>query len=142
MLTRRIVMWVSCVVLLGCGGSTGLHPVSGTVMVNGEPMMAGSVTLHPDGTRGNSSLEICGGRVRDGKYEILTGQKRGAPPGFYRVVVVSTNYSGDNPPPKGPTAEMPRSLIDPKYSSPGTTPLGFEVTAKPVDHAYDLQVTK
>ena len=128
---------------IGCSSqSPKMYPVSGEVSIQGEPMQAGSVTLHPDGSRGNRSLEIAGGQVNSGKYQIFTGERRGAPPGFYKVLVISTNFSGDNPPPMGPTAQMPRSLIDPKYGQPGQTPLALEVVAEPDPGAYDLEVTK
>ena len=128
---------------MGCSSqSAKMYPVSGEVTIHGEPMEAGNVTLHSDGSRGNLSQEIAGGRVKNGKYEIFTGQRRGAPPGFYKVLVISTNFSGDNPPPMGGTAPMPRSLIDPKYGQLGGTPLALEVVAEPDAGAYDLEVTK
>ena len=126
----------------GCSSKSGLYPVSGFVTVDGETLAAGSVTLHADGTRGNTSLEIGAGKIQDGEYEIFTGQDRGVAAGFYKVLVVSTNFSGDNPPPRGGTAPMPRSLINRKYGELARTPLSFEVVAEPAEGAYDLEVSK
>ncbi len=123
-------------------GSAKLYPVSGIVTVNGSPLAAGSVTLYADVARGNATMEIPGGEIKNGKYELFTGQKAGAPAGFYKVVVISTTFSGKKIPTKGATAQMPRSLINVKYGDPGRTPLTFEVVAGPEAGAYDLEVTK
>lgn len=138
--------WGACLTALallagGCGsGDSGLVPVAGAVTVGGAPLDAGSVTFLPDASRGNTSQDVPVGTVSKGRYELTTRNKKGAPPGAYKVIVVSDNLSGDNPPPKGATAEMPRSKINPRYGDPAGTPLRKDVTAKPAEGAYDLDL--
>jgi hypothetical protein len=121
------------------GGSANCYPVSGEVMVDGKPLPMGSVTLYADSGKGNTSKEVPVGEIKEGRYEIFTGKRRGAPLGVYKVIVVS----GDKvPQPTGGTAELPKSLIDTKYGDPKRTPLVVEVVERPPPGAYDLKVTK
>ena len=126
---------------MGCN-SGGLVPVTGSVTMEGTALKTGSVTLYPDESKGNTSQEISTGEIVDGKYEIFTNRKRGAPPGAYKVVVVSTNYSGGAGPQKGATAEPPISFIADKYGNKQSTPLSFEVIKNAAAGTYDLKVTK
>jgi hypothetical protein len=127
----------------GCGSGQGnLVPVAGIVTLDGEQLPGGSVSFHPDASRGNTSQEIPVGTIVNGKYELSTRSQRGAPPGWYQVVVISDNFSGSKAPPKGATAELPKSVIHLKYTQPGTTPLTREVTAQPPPKAYDLEVSR
>lgn len=128
---------------IGCSSQSSiLYPVAGKVTVDGEPMEAGSVALHPKGSTHAQSQYIAAGKVKKGRYEIFSGQRRGASPGFYKVLVVSTNFSGNPAPPTGGTIPMPKSLIDPIYGQLGKTPLSIEVVADPEAGAYDLEVTE
>jgi hypothetical protein len=137
-------VWVAaCAVLLsGCGGSGTLVPVSGEVLLDGSPLKAGSVSFHADATKGNTSQDIAAGQVNDGKFELYTGNKKGARPGAYKVVVVASEFSGKDPPPKGITAPVPKMLIHLKYTQASTTPLSAEVVERPAEGAYTFKVTK
>lgn len=127
----------------GSGSSATLYPVSGDVKVDGKALAQGAVTLYSDGAKGNASKEIPVGEIKEGRYEIFTGKRRGAPVGVYKVVVVSTNFSGGNAPaPTGGTMELPKSFINEKYGDQKRTPLVIEVVEKAPDGAYDLKVTK
>jgi hypothetical protein len=120
-----------------------LVPVSGAVTLDGKPLPVGDVTFQPAAGLGDANQEVPVGKIRDGKYELSTRGKKGAPLGKYKVVVVSNNFSGDNSPrPRGGTNEPPKSFINLKYTSAATTPLSKEVVDKPAPDAYDLQVTK
>lgn len=145
-LWRGVLGCACCLVALaplGCGGGPGnLVSVAGEVTLDGQPLAGGNVALHPDRAAGNQSMEIPVGQIKDGKYDITTGKHRGAPPGAYRVTVVSDNFSGGKAPPKGATAEAPKSLINTMYKDPSRTPLKYEVVAKPLAGAYDLKVTR
>jgi len=134
---------VLTLLVVGCGGSgPKLVPVSGTVMLDTQPLKAGNVQFVPDATR-NKSEEIAIGEIRDGKYELSTRGKKGAPLGWYKVVIHSDQFSGDSAAmPKGGTMEMPKSLINLKYTTPGTTPLSVEVVESPGPDAYTFKVTK
>ncbi len=129
------------VLACGCGDSSGLIPVAGTVSLDGRPAKAGSLQFHPNGGKGNPSLDIYSAEIVDGKYEVLTTTgKKGAAPGSYKVCVFIDNFSGGNVPPMGGTAQMPKSLIPTKYNNKETTPLSVEVKANPAPGAYDLHV--
>ena len=119
------------------------HPVQGVVLLNGQPIKVtnGHVMLKPDSSRGNTTmLEPSGVIDADGKYQIFTGSRRGAPPGWYRVIVTGT---GEPPKPKkGADHSRPiaNSLVAPKYGQEKTTPLSIEVVASPQPGAYDLKI--
>lgn len=136
-----LLAWAS----IGCGSGnrSTLYPVSGEVKVDGKPLAVGSVTLYADGSKGNDSKEIPVGEIKEGRYEIFTGKRRGAPPGVFKVVVVSNNFTGEKvPPPTGGTFELPKSFIHEKYGDQNRTPLVVEVVEKAPDGAYDLKVSR
>jgi hypothetical protein len=131
-----------CLGFAGCGSAgDGLVPVAGTVTVDGNLLEAGSVTFIPDAGQGNLSQDLPVGTITNGKYELATRNRRGAPPGAYKVTVTATNFSGNNPPAKGATAEAPRSLLPLRYGNAGSTPLHKEVVETPAEGAYDLQLS-
>ncbi len=130
------------IVMVGCGSDLPkLYPVSGTITFDGKPLKAGHVILHLAGTGGSVSQGTPSGIIKEGKYEILTGERSGASAGSYKVVVKATNYSGGAPP-MGGTAVPIRSLIDVMYSNPSQTPLAMKVVPDPEEGAYDFEVTK
>ena len=141
-LAGLVLLVVVLALAVGCGKSDNLLPVEGAVSVDGAPLKVGGVTFMPDGSKGNKSQEMPAGDIKDGKYELRTGKKRGAPPGAYVVTVVSDNYSGDTPAEKGPTVEAPKSYIAKKYNTALTSPLRIEVTAGAAAGHYDLKLTK
>lgn len=72
-------MWIVAAIMLfaqasGCGGSGGLdlHPVSGTVTLDGQPIEDGLITFHelPGDGRGFASA------IRSGTYLVKTSAKR------------------------------------------------------------------
>ena len=79
---------VVLVVLAGCGGKGEvLVPVEGQVTVDGKPLATGTVVLHPDKGKGNTTMHEPRGEVEaGGKYKVVTGTKTaGAPPGWYSI---------------------------------------------------------
>jgi hypothetical protein len=137
-----VLVMVAALLVCGCGSGKQLLPVSGTVTLNGQPLKAGNVQFVPEAS-GPQAEEIPIGEVRDGKYELATRGKKGAPPGKYKVVVHADQFSGDSAPKaKAGTMEMPKSLINLRYTLPGSTPLAKEVVANPAPDAYDLKLTK
>src|SRR5262249_13520830 len=80
----------------GCGVSgRRMGPVAGKVRVDGKPLTTGSVSFRPDKAKGNTSTyEPAGDIDADGNYKLYTpvradAPKEGAPPGWYRVAVIS-----------------------------------------------------
>ena len=63
-----------------------------------------------DAAKGNTTKHEPRGTVKDGRYTMLTHPRQGAPPGWYKVGVISTEPSD----PKNPYSE-PRSLIPEKF---------------------------
>jgi len=126
--------WLS----LGCSGGEQLLPVEGTAYVDGRPLKNGSLLFKPDASKGNNgTLEPAAQIGADGKYKLYTTQKPGAPPGWYKVIVIATEPIDPN------DLYAPRkSYIHAKYSAEQTTDAALEVVAKPEPGAYDLQLKK
>lgn len=134
------------VVLIGCGnnGVGTLHPVSGRLLRNNEPIKvnSGYITLIPDTEKGNSTeFEPSGTIDADGSFVVFTKEYSGAPPGWYKVVL---SASGNPPKPaaeQSTTRPVAKSLVPSKYRQEATTPLSIEVVENPPKSAYDLNVT-
>jgi hypothetical protein len=127
--------------LSGCNRDAGpsLTPVTGTVTVDGEPFPQASVSFRPDKEKGNNfGGYIPAGYTDDsGKYELMTTARKGAPVGWYKVVIT--------PPTAPPGGEMPKVEIppfNPKYADPEKTDLSIEVVEGAPPGAYDLELTK
>jgi hypothetical protein len=125
--------------LAGCSGGTVLHPVEGTVYLDGNPVQAGErltgyVVLHADPARGNTNLEDTKGDIGpDGRYTIYTRDQKGAPPGWY---LVSVDLARTNP--NDPYDYKP--LVAAKYLDQRKSGLEFEVVAKPEPGRYDIRL--
>jgi len=134
-------LWIALfMALCGCGAGGGekLTPVAGKVTVNGAPLTTGGVTFQPDSAKGNLTQHIPVGTLNaEGRYELMSATKKGAPVGWYRVAV-SAQEAID---PKNPYAP-PKHLVNPKYSDVGTSGLAVEVVANATAGAYDFDVTK
>lgn len=129
---------IVCLAAVGCGGQSDpvgdTIPVSGTVNVNGKPLESGSVSFHPDESKGNSSAFVSVGNIENGNYKLSTRNKEGAPQGWYKVTIIS-NVPGD---PKDEYS-LPKSLVATKYTQLDKTPLTLEVKE---GGDYDLDVSK
>jgi hypothetical protein len=120
---------------IGCSESSEkVTPVSGTLSVSGKPLPFGVVTFQPDATKGNATRFSPLGTVRDGKFELQTNGKSGAPVGWYRVTI-ATEIPGVSPPPGVTLPPIPQAARNPE-----TTPLKAEVTEKAAPGAYDLKL--
>lgn len=123
----------------GCSGGPVLHPVEGTVYVDGNPVQAGErltgyVVLHADPARGNTNMEETKADIGpDGRYTVYTRDKQGAPPGWYFVTVELARTN-----PKDPYDFEP--LVDAKYMDKKKSGLEFEVVAKPAKDRYDIRL--
>ena len=74
--------------LVGCGGSSR-GPVSGTVMLDGQPLEYGVISFSP--VKGNAAPGS-GGVVKDGKFEISAA--KGLKPGDYKVNIEVLKKTG------------------------------------------------
>lgn len=139
--TRLFVAASVCAATLavvGCGSaSSGFCPVTGKVSVEGQPLRIGSVSFRPDTTKGNKTLHHPTGDIdAEGTYVLYTIGKKGAPPGWYRVIV----FADGNPAPA--PGIPPRWLHDVKYTNAGTTDLLIEVVETPPAGGYDLKLSR
>jgi hypothetical protein len=124
----------------GCGGpGEKLLPVSGKVTVNGQPLTFGSVSFRPDRSRGNSSQQQPTGVIDSaGGFELYTTREKGAPAGWYKVLVFADENREVGPLHPAP----PRWAVAAKYTGEQTTDLFVEVVEKPAAGAYDLRLSK
>jgi hypothetical protein len=114
-------------------------PVSGVVLFKGAPLAKANVTFSSDEMRQATGLTDARGQFKLTTFE----PGDGALPGNYKVVVTMATM-GDNdmifvPKPDylKKRSELP---IPPRYASPATTPLAFEVArGKPKSFTIELQ---
>jgi hypothetical protein len=142
---------VFCILLamgvVGCGRTQPetLVPVTGIVEVEGQALKLGWVTFYPDEDGGNSQLSTPLAEIKnDGRYDLATNGKRGAPPGKYKVVVAATRepLPARPPPPREGKPWSPAWLHHEKYARPQTTDLRIEVVAQSSPGHYDLRLRK
>jgi hypothetical protein len=128
-MTSRMGWWgrsplavgMACLFLSGCGGGdSGELPtvrVSGTLLVDGKPVSAGTVHFQPD--KGPPATGI----VKDGKFTLTTYKEGdGAIPGKNRV---SVEVVTEVPTKDGDTTS--KSLIAPKFMNPDESGIQLEV---------------
>ncbi len=132
----------------GCGGGADPYglgetvPVAGTITVNGKPLRLGQgafgrVWFHPDTSRGNRCPQVPSGVIdAQGGYTLTTREVPGAPPGWYRVMLVATEPVD----PRQPSRK--RSLIHARYTAVETSGLAVQVVAKAAPGAYDLKLKR
>jgi hypothetical protein len=143
----RLFPFFAAMLAVGCGRSDvgQTFPVRGLITLDGAPFTARSTTilLKPDVSRGNRSTFEPVGIVDDaGQYQITTQGNRGAPPGWYKVIV--TAYGEPPEHPRNPKGGRPvvTSLLPAIYGRAESTPLAIEVVADPASDAYDLKLSQ
>lgn len=65
----------------------GLLPVAGSLFVNGKPAAGAVVVLHPVGDDRLSATQPAGHVGPDGRFQLSSTNRMGAPPGEYVVTV-------------------------------------------------------
>ncbi|MCA9234823.1 MAG: hypothetical protein KDA44_05105 [Planctomycetales bacterium] len=114
---------VALAALVACGcnsGDSGLAPVSGQVLLDGQPLTTGAVITMPP--QGRGARGVIGS---DGRFTLSTGDLgEGATIGRHAVAVVAMEETvGLNP-------EAPRKLLVPQiYTVPETSGLSIDVVA-------------
>ena len=128
------VVWAAA----GCGERKDhLLPVAGKVTLDGKPLAGGSVSFRPDGSRGNATLHHPTGRIDPaGNFQLISGGRKGAPPGWYKVLV----FAADRGEPRSGHHEPLRLLVPEKYTRERDTDLAVEVVPAPAPGAYDLRL--
>lgn len=135
--TGTMVIALLSAMTAGCGQSgPELIPVSGAVTIDGEPASEGGVTFYAVHDR---NVQLVGSIGPDGKYAIRRRQELGAPAGEYRVTVLITETARR---PDGSYTGLPKTISNPKFTDPNTSPLKVTVTDDAPPGAYDLEVTR
>jgi hypothetical protein len=126
--------------MVGCGGVKRV-PVSGTVMLDDQPLNGGYLEFTPDTAKGNTAQITCISPIKEGRYELETsGVTRadsgaGVPPGWYKVTFRMLEESTKK-------RKVTPINVNEKYRSVETTPLKVEVKDNPEPGAYDFKMTK
>ncbi len=80
-----LVLLLSCT-CIGCGpGGPALGTVSGVVTLDGKPVTDGLITFSPEG----GGPTATGTTDATGKYELISGDRKGAPVGKHKVTVTT-----------------------------------------------------
>lgn len=126
--------------LSGCSGSAvaeplteydDLHPVSGQITFNGEPIPDATVRLHPVTPKTDGSLvhHPSGVVKEDGTFAIFTfreeGRGQGAPAGEYRI---SVSWLGSLEGLSESSIDELKERLPAKYTKPQTSGLTVTVT--------------
>jgi hypothetical protein len=131
-IVSRLPLVPLLIVILSTIGCSGQHSVRGKVTVDDQPLTTGGVRFVPDKGKGNTSTQQPEAIISEsGTYEVYTEKKAGAPPGWYKVVVVAKKNLDIAKPKEA------ESLIDERYSSVDTTDLSIEVKS---GGDYDLKL--
>lgn len=129
-------------VLFGCSSEpqlTLVAPVEGKVTVDGKALEKGNIGLHPDKTKGNNTVfaQLPVGEISNGTYKISTGGRPGAPAGWYKVTITSSEPSD----PKNEYS-VPKLLVEKSYTDAATTSQYLEVKEGAAADSYDLKLRK
>ena len=86
-----LLLLASAAATPGCGpAGPKLDPVSGIVTLSGAPLKSGTITLIADASKGNTEQGTSTGKIEsDGRYAISTDGKEGAPPGWYKAIIIT-----------------------------------------------------
>jgi predicted flavoprotein YhiN len=131
----RSLLLGSLVFAWGCSGQT-LYPVSGKLTAkNGQPVDAEVlVEFVPDAEKGNLSKVNSSAIVSNGSFTLQTNLRRGAPAGWYKVMI---DY-GQNV----TAADKAKFPIPADIRNWRKTPIAVEVVSSPAVGAYDFSLVR
>jgi hypothetical protein len=120
------------VVLLSTGcGQSDWGQLSGTVLLNGQPVGPGTITLEPVSADRAGAIASF---AEDGKYTVMSaGRKEGARAGEYQVMIYGGETFGEET--VGP---KPKSAIPARYANPNTSDL--KVTIESGENTFDFNL--
>jgi len=132
-LSRRLVLCgLLAFAVWGCGASETYYPITGKVTLGNTALTSGNVNFVADVAKGNKTKATPGGQIgTDGTYTLSSGDKSGAPAGWYKVTIF-TNVPGSPP---------SSVVLNPKYMNPEATDLAVEVVPNAEPGRYDLKLT-
>jgi hypothetical protein len=145
-----IAAFTACLILIGCSGSgktVSLVPASGKVTVDGKALTAGTVTLHPDSSKGNNEKYSPTGQIdQSGNFKLTTDGRDGAPVGWYKVSVtqgMSMSMPSDLGVATDPTKALGnKASFNSKYQNADSSGISLEVVATPPAGGYEIKLTK
>lgn len=115
----------------GCTGETGpaVFPVTGKVLVDGEPRGGLSVMFLPNASKGTTGPSSIAQTDAEGNFTLnAPGEKQGAIAGTHIVTITCPSFGGSNPSGDGEQETTP-CQVAPKFSSVVDSPLSAEVEA-------------
>jgi hypothetical protein len=120
---RMVVL--AAVLVSGCGQSSPLIPVTGSVTLDGEPLPKAHVLFRPQNGRPSFAVTDA-----NGKYALqYTSQSMGAVPGKHVVCVTTADDE------EGDTAA--KEILPSRYNSKSTLSVTVDATHR--THDFDLQ---
>lgn len=130
----RVRVLVPAFVALGlasCGGG-GLVPAAGQVTAGGKPAKGATVVFHPKGDESLSAVRPSGVVGKDGRYNLMSGDRPGIAPGDY-VVTVTWREPAAKAAPAGKMADPEKAAtvdkLGGKFSDRKTSTLTRTVTS-------------
>jgi hypothetical protein len=144
----RVGLVLLLAAILGCGeadpfGVGATVEVSGRVLVGGAPLemgpdCLGKVWFHPDAAKGNNAAQVPAGDIGpQGQFSLQTRGAKGAPPGWYKVMLTATRQTDPHK-----RYFQRKSLIPSRYGDPEKSGLRIEVAANAPEGRYDLHLKK
>lgn len=110
------------------------EPASGLLILNGKPLPAASIMLHPESTYDGSFVTPAAKTDADGAFRLRTASVRdGAPVGKYAVTVRLFRPTID-----GESLVDGPNLLPEQYASPKTTPLSVEIL--PGSNRFNIEI--
>jgi hypothetical protein len=115
----------------GCSTGTGLHPVHGKVLLDGEPAVGALVVFHPCTKPEKTTLRPSARVASDGSYKLGTYvADDGAPPGTYTVTIVMSVTRTE---PSSRATVRKAQRFPARYAQPSKSPLSATVQAAPTE---------
>jgi len=135
----RLLITVLAAMVAGCSTGEKLIEVKGQVLIGDKPVGKGLgyVTFHPDEKKGNKSLEEAIATIQpDGSYTLITREKPGIAPGWYKVGVSIAEVMD----PKNPYVTTWLMPNPEKFRDWNRSGIAIEVVESPQPGQYDIKL--
>jgi hypothetical protein len=114
-----------------------MHSVSGVVTLDGKPVEGAAIVFTPTG----EGLPASGTTDAQGRYELMSLDKKGATEGTHQVTVTKVQTVGTNRAPEGSDFSVgvkTEFLVPQKYANAGSSGLTAEVKRGQKEYNFDL----
>ena len=122
--------------VMGCGGGGDLAPVSGVVLLDGEPVESGTVYFIPDSGAGSEGELAAGGRftltTQEGRAGAILGRHRVAVAAFKEAVWPPNYDQADNGQDSG-------ILVPARYGTADSS--GLEYDVQPGENEFTIELS-